>query len=283
MTRISVITATWNLIEAGRGETVRQAINSVAGQTHDDVEHIIQDGASGDGTPALLADILSEHPNAQLHSEPDKGIYHGMNAGAARATGDYLLFLNSDDFYHDPAGLAALARAADKAGRPDVLLAPVRMLYDGGKVGQRATRPALMKSLRHMSVDHPGMAVRREVFENLGGFDTRFRLGADYHMLLRLVLMGARFAHAPRPFASFRAGGVSADLAANAADRLAIWCDLYAQFATPDPVAWQAAMDRKTAPQDVLKSIVERSDSALARACARKTLRRDAIRSIFGK
>ena len=93
--KISIVTATYN-----SGESLRDTLESVLSQTYDDYEHIIVDGGSTDNTLDILREYEPRY-NGRLkwHSEPDRGIYDAMNKGIARATGELVGLLNSDDFY----------------------------------------------------------------------------------------------------------------------------------------------------------------------------------------
>ena len=97
--KVTVITATYNLIRAGRAETIVQAIESVHDQKYEgEIEHLIMDGASDDGTLDLLAPF-SEQGWIKVVSQKDSGLYDAMNKGLATATGKYTVFLNSDDYW----------------------------------------------------------------------------------------------------------------------------------------------------------------------------------------
>ena len=107
--KISIITATWQC-----ADTVGDCLVSVAGQTHADREHIVIDGASPDGTLAVLE---AHRPQlAALVSEPDSGIYHALNKGLALATGEVVGFLHADDVYADETVLARIAAAFANPG-----------------------------------------------------------------------------------------------------------------------------------------------------------------------
>ena len=100
--KISVITATFNSIS-----TIAQSLDSVREQTYPHVDHVLIDGASTDGTLALLQSRREQF--AVLVSERDRGIYHALNKGLDRATGDVVGFLHSDDWYPSPDVLSAVA------------------------------------------------------------------------------------------------------------------------------------------------------------------------------
>ena len=101
--RISIITVAFN-----SAATIADTMRSVAGQTHDDIEHLVIDGASTDDTLAVVRDHGAHL--AKLVSEPDHGIYDAMNKGLALATGDFVGFLNADDMLASPDVVASIAR-----------------------------------------------------------------------------------------------------------------------------------------------------------------------------
>lgn len=111
--KISVITATFNLIKNGREGFFRQMVESVQRQTWRNVEHLIVDGGSSDGTVQMLEELASAGKIRYI-SEPDKGIYDAMNKGAALAAGELITFLNSDDFFSNTKGLEESMKVFDK-------------------------------------------------------------------------------------------------------------------------------------------------------------------------
>jgi glycosyltransferase involved in cell wall biosynthesis len=127
--RISVVTVSFNA-----AATIADTLASVARQTGVNYEHIIVDGGSSDGT----MDVVRQHDHDRLiaKSEPDAGIYDAMNKGVAQATGDYLLFLNADDYLARP---DALALAAEKLGQTDsdCLFADTQFVVDGGNTARQ--------------------------------------------------------------------------------------------------------------------------------------------------
>lgn len=95
---VTVITATYNLIENKRAKFIIQCLESVHNQHYSNIEHIVIDGASNDGTLSLLREYESQGW-IKLFSEPDAGIYDAMNKGILKASGKYISILNSDDFF----------------------------------------------------------------------------------------------------------------------------------------------------------------------------------------
>ena len=102
---VTVITVTYNLIKGKREKFIIQCLESVHNQRYSNIEHIVIDGASDDGTLPLLKKYESLGW-IKLFSEPDTGIYDAMNKGILKANGKYVSILNSDDFFHNPEGIA---------------------------------------------------------------------------------------------------------------------------------------------------------------------------------
>lgn len=108
--KISVITVCYNA-----ESVIEKTIRSVLGQTYEDLEYIIVDGASKDHTPDIIEGYLAD-TRVKYLSEPDKGIYDAMNKGAGMATGDYLEFLNAGDVLADDQVLSHIAERAGQSG-----------------------------------------------------------------------------------------------------------------------------------------------------------------------
>jgi glycosyltransferase involved in cell wall biosynthesis len=204
--KISVITAVFN-----NRDTVAQALDSALAQTHPDVELIVIDGGSTDGTLAVLqryADRL-----AVLVSEPDRGIYDALNKGISRASGEVVGFLHSDDLFAD---VAVLSRIATAFADPAVDAAYGDLLYvrkdDPGRVVRtwRSAAFSATRLARGWMPAHPTFYVRRAVYEALGGYDTRYRIAADYDCMLRFLGKGGiRAAYIPEVLVKMRVGGAS--------------------------------------------------------------------------
>ena len=213
--KISVITATYN-----SAATVRDTMESVLGQTHQDLEHIIVDGASADETLSIVASYAPRYgERLRIVSEPDSGIYDAMNKGVALATGDVVGLLNSDDFFTSREVLSAVAAAMDDEAC-DAVYGDIHYVNgeDLGKpvrhYSSRIFRPWLMR-LGFMPA-HPSFYCRRSCYEALPPtpngryFDTSFRVAADFDILLRLILIRhIRARYLPLDFVTMRTGGAS--------------------------------------------------------------------------
>lgn len=204
--KISIITAVYN-----NRDTIAQALDSVLAQDHPDVELIVIDGGSTDGTQAVLrayADRL-----AVLVSEPDQGIYDALNKGIARARGGVVGFLHSDDLFADTGVLSRLAAAFADPGVCAVYGDLVYVRKDEPDQVVRYWRSGIFSARRlgwGWMPPHPTMYVRRNVYEQHGLFDTSFRIAADYDFILRLLgREKRRVRYIPEVLVKMRVGGAS--------------------------------------------------------------------------
>ena len=201
---ISVVTAVRN-----RVATLGQALASVQAQQGARIQHIVIDGASNDGSLELLR--AQGERIAVLVSEPDEGIYHALNKGLARATGDIVGFLHSDDVYaHDRVLARVVAAFADPAveaayGDLDYVTADAARVLRRWRSGPYDRR----RLARGWMPPHPTFFARRAVYERLGMFDTDFRIAADYDWLLRVLGSGVQPAYVPEVLVKMRWGGAS--------------------------------------------------------------------------
>jgi glycosyltransferase len=192
-------------------ETVGDCLLSVEEQTWANREHIIIDGISSDGT----LEVLARHRDdiAVLVSEPDRGIYDALNKGIARASGDVVGFLHADDLFAGPEALARIGAAFED---PGVCAAYGDLLYvrrgDVEHVVRYWRTPPFNR--RRLAwgwmPPHPTLYVRREWYERIGGFDTRYRIAADYFSVLSLFGNPEfRAVHVPEVLVKMRLGGAS--------------------------------------------------------------------------
>ena len=204
--KISVITVAYNA-----AETIADSLRSVAAQTHPEVEHILVDGASADGT----LEIIKRHGKhvAQLISEPDQGVYDAMNKGLHLATGEVIGFLNADDVYMRP---EVLARVAETLADPTLDACYADLVYVDRVQTNRAVRhwtsrnyaPGLFE--KGWMPAHPTFFVRKSVYEKFGGFNLRYRLQADFELALRFIgVHGIQTRYVPEIWVRMRMGGMS--------------------------------------------------------------------------
>lgn len=204
--KISLITAVRN-----KQDTIGDAVDSVLAQTWPNVEHIVIDGASRDGTLHVLERYLDHL--AALVSEPDAGIYDALNKGIRIATGDVIGFLHSDDIF---ASERSLQRIGEQFADPAVDavygdLAYVRSRDPAHVVRMwRAGTFSRKKLAWGWMPPHPTFYARREVYLRLGAFDTRYRIAADYDCILRFLGEGrVATKYVPEILVNMRLGGAS--------------------------------------------------------------------------
>ena len=204
--KISIITAVYNS-EA----TVGEAIASVARQRFPGLEHVIIEGKSKDNS--LDAVYRAGHDRMVVFSEADKGIYDALNKGIARATGDVIGLVHSDDYLADD---GVLQRIADAFSDPAVEaifgdLDYVARENTSHVIRHWSTGPFHPRRLRRGWMPaHPTLYLRRAVFERMGTYDTGFQIAADYDFILRYFSQTqARPVYIPEVLYKMRVGGVS--------------------------------------------------------------------------
>ena len=204
--KISVVTAVMN----GR-DTLPKTLSSLIAQTHPDVEHVVQDGGSTDGTLEYLD--AHGHPAMTMVSAPDDGIYDAINNGIRRATGDVIGLLHADDHL---TGQNVLADVADALRDPQIDGVYGDLEYvaqdDDTRVIRhwRAGSFAQAKLKRGWMPPHPTLYLRRAVFDRSGLYDTSYQISGDYDGMLRFLTSGQeRLAYIPQVMVRMKIGGVS--------------------------------------------------------------------------
>lgn len=202
--KISIITITYN-----SAKTVQRALESVQSQTYKDIEHVIVDGASTDGTKELIETYAKQHTNVRWISEKDKGIYDAINKGIKLATGDIIGFLHSDDMLYSADSIGQIA-AAFEDKNVDVVYGDLQYC-SGGKVVRRwKSNDFNPRALKYgWMPPHPTVYVRREVYQQVGEYDEWFRISADYDMMLRIFTAGYKSKYIPEVLVSMETGGAS--------------------------------------------------------------------------
>ena len=209
--RLSIVTAVFN-----NRDTVAHALESLFTQTHPDIEPVVIDGGSTDGT----LEILRSHRDrlSVLVSEPDRGVYDALNKGVGLASGDVVGFLHSDDLLAAPDALARVAAAfADPAvdGVYGDLVYVRRSDCEHVVRHWRAGGYSRARLAWGWLPPHPALFLRRRVYERFGLFDTSYRIAADYDFMLRVLQGGVRIEHLPGVLVKMRVGGMSNRTLAN--------------------------------------------------------------------
>ncbi|MFP4526918.1 MAG: glycosyltransferase family 2 protein [Candidatus Kapaibacterium sp.] len=205
--KISIITVVYN-----GEEHIEECIRSVLDQTYDNIEYIIIDGGSTDGTLAIAARYTDRID--KIVSEPDEGIYDAMNKGIGHATGDIVGFIHSDDYYSTP---RAIEMIADRFISTLADCVYAEMEYIRRTAGQKKVirywkalpfRTGIMKTGWFPAT--PTFFARRRHYINYGGFNTELNISADFELILRFCdIIGLRAAFVPKVIIHMRYGGES--------------------------------------------------------------------------
>lgn len=210
---ISIVVPTFN-----SGAVLVPALESLSKQTFRDFELIVSDGASADGTLAMVERFSSALPSLRVESRPDAGVYDAINRGVRLSRGAWFLVLGSDDRLHSSETLATVATYLHSADSAQMVYGDVRMMaanHSGVPPGGRFAGPLPLQRLFSANMCQQSVFYRRGLFDTLGGFDERYRLYADWAFNIRAAF------EAPTQWidvvvADYAATGMSA----NAVDRV---------------------------------------------------------------
>ncbi len=204
--RVSIVTVCYNA-----SHTLERTIQAVLAQTWPDLEYIVIDGGSSDGS----VDIIRKYQDriAFWISEKDGGISDAFNKGIRRATGKYIGFVNADDWPEPGNVVLAVERLEDR--REAAFVYGDLTVHRHGVPAYRYLGAADYIDgfgLSMGKLNHPTMICRRDLFDSVGFFDTRYRIAMDFDWLLRLHRAGLRGLYEPRIQGHMETGGVSVRL-----------------------------------------------------------------------
>lgn len=200
--KVSIITPCLN-----SEKTIRQTIESVLHQTYSNIEYIIVDGGSTDGTLAIILEYLPLfHGRMRYVSEKDKGIYDAMNKGIRLSTGRLIGIINSDDWYE--------LDAVEKVMSVWNVQTEYQVIYAYCRVFDKSRVKSIMKNrhegLPRAMISHPTCFVTRSIYRDFGMFLTAFRILGDYEFMLRLYSSRkVDFVQIKEILADYRLGGAS--------------------------------------------------------------------------
>ena len=190
---------------------VRDAITSVLEQTYADVQYIVIDGGSNDGSLEVIKSFGNKI--SIVVSEPDEGIYDAMNKGLALATGDVIGFLNADDFYANPNVLNQVSQAFKNTG--------CEVLYADLDYVSRTNKEQVVRKWRSGAFNrhsfklgwmppHPTFFAKKEIYGRLGGYNKQLQTAADYELMLRFCYFNqTKVSYLPQVIVKMRLGGQS--------------------------------------------------------------------------
>jgi len=203
--KISIITAVYN-----NKKTIKDAIESVINQTHNNIEYIIIDGGSDDGT----VDIVKSYGEKidKFISEKDGGIYDALNKGLKIATGDAIGFMHSDDIYVDNTIIKKISKEFKNYNLDGIYgnlvyinknnTSKTVRYWKSEKFDKRLLKKGWMPP-------HPTLFLKKKIYDKYGNFDTTFRIAADYDFILRIFQKNLNIKYLPTVFYKMRMGGAS--------------------------------------------------------------------------
>jgi len=204
--KVSIITSVWN-----NKNTIEDAIKSVLSQTYKDIEYIVVDGGSSDGT----IDVIKKYENkiSTFVSEKDKGIYDGLNKGVELANGDIIAFLHSDDIY---ANENIIQDVVNMFENNDIDSIYGDLVYvdknDTSKIFRywKSGKYSFKKLCNGWMPPHPTFFVKKEFYDKYGKFDLEFGIAADYDFMLRMLgKYKITTMYLPKVLYKMRVGGAS--------------------------------------------------------------------------
>jgi len=204
--KISIITVCYN-----SAKTIKDTLISVTNQLHDDIEHVLVDGGSGDGT----IDLVKKHGERvkKFVSSPDHGIYDAMNKGLGLAAGDYVAYLNSDDFYTNEEVIQKVAEAIHET-KADAIYGDLSYVKrDDPKIRVRYWKSQVFQPesfVRGFAPPHPTFFMKRKLLNDLGGFDLSYSLASDFDLMFRaLEIKKYTSTYMPLELTRMRTGGAT--------------------------------------------------------------------------
>lgn len=194
--KLSIITINYN-----NAEGLRKTLASVAMQTYRDIEHIIIDGGSTDGSVELIKDYVRQIDDGCTKvvwvSEKDNGIYHAMNKGISKATGGYIQILNSGDIFTAPDVTERMVNEVERVSEltnehvPILYGNMIKQWPDGRRLVDKCEAGHLsMLSFYHGTLNHDSAYIRRDLFERFGLYDENLKIVSDWKWFLQVIPLG---------------------------------------------------------------------------------------------
>lgn len=204
--KISIVTVCFN-----SGRTIAKTLKSIESQSYQNIEVVVVDGGSTDNT----VDVVKSFGNIVnvLISEPDNGIYDALNKGLRLATGDVIGILHSNDFFASTVVLDEVAKSFTKMPEMAILLSSINFVTDNGdEIIREFTAKGFKPWMLHLGLmpPHTGSFLRSKVYDQVGLFDTAYRIAGDFDLLARaLVVKRLSYKIDPLVSVSMTIGGAS--------------------------------------------------------------------------
>ena len=211
---VTVVTICFNPLKHGRSNAFQVCINSIKNQTYPNVEHLIIDGNSQDGTVEFIKKNAAENDRIRWISEKDRGIYDAMNKGIREAKGEYILFINTDDALTYIDSLSSMVAAILK-DNGDFLYANADVYDENHTALQRTWYSSIDEMPYGYYPCHQTLLAKTSVLREIGGFTEKY-MANDNLLMLKLVARNYKPVYLNRVVADFHLGGASGDMIASA-------------------------------------------------------------------
>jgi glycosyltransferase involved in cell wall biosynthesis len=207
--KVSIITATFNSINS-----IEDTFNSIKSQDYEDIEWIVIDGGSTDGTIEYLKSV--QHKISKFISEKDNGIYDALNKGLSLATGDVVGFLHSDDVFANEIIISNIVKLFQEKQIGGVYGDLEYISQNENKNVIRKWKSSVYDSneiKKGWMPPHPTLFLKREIYEKFGNFDEKMKISADYDFILRIMKSPEIYYHYfPAVITKMKMGGASSSL-----------------------------------------------------------------------
>lgn len=203
--KVTIITATFN-----NAKTIMRAVASLTSQSYKNIEHIVIDNRSCDGTLELLKKF--SHP-IRIISETDKGLYHALNKGIDLAKGEIIAFLHADDLYYSSSVIESIVNTFEN--NPEIKGVYGNLIYFSQENFNkiiRIWRPGKLKYhkiYKGWMLPHPTLFLRKDIYLKFGKFDTNFKISADYDFILRIIINKVNLLYLQNNVYKMSTGGIS--------------------------------------------------------------------------
>lgn len=201
--KISIVTINFNDVKG-----LKKTFDSVLAQTYKNIEYIVIDGGSSDGSAELIEKYQGKI--AYWISEKDRGIYNAMNKGIAKATGDYIVFINSGDELSSDHAIADIVPLLNNHG---VVYSDIEV-SENGQAFSRRTYPPLVtfRFFVTSSIPHPGCFIRTDLFNQFGNYDETLKISSDWKWFVNVLCKhNVSYTHSGLSTAKFNLDGISSN------------------------------------------------------------------------
>ena len=199
---VTIITPTYNLLENNLADDFNLLISLLDLQTYPNIEHLVIDNASNDGTIEMLKNYKNKG-FFKFYSERDTGKFNAYNKGVMRAKGKYVTFLSCDDFIHDITSIYDIVNVME-ASNADFTFAPAYCRHPEGFVFLFA--PSMHNAFQVMPCARQAMFFKKSMIEKENYFDEKFKTMSDFDFIMRIIMKGYKPAYFDSTYVTYKLG-----------------------------------------------------------------------------